>query len=150
MLQRALMDDVWDVVMVGFNLLNQSARQTIFPHTLARKVGTLVMFAVRRALSRPERLAELLAELSARGKISEAARRAGLEFLREDGGAQSLPDAAYRFCRYEPGVQVVLSGTSSLDHLEQNVASLLRADLRQADRARLIEAFRDVDDVSGH
>jgi aryl-alcohol dehydrogenase-like predicted oxidoreductase len=150
MLQRALTDDVWDVVMVGFNLLNQSARQTIFPHTLARHVGTLVMFAVRRALSRPERLAEVLAELSARGKISEATSRAGLEFLLEDGGALSLPDAAYRFCRYEPGAQVVLSGTSSLDHLEQNLASLLRTDLRQADRARLIEMFRDVDDVSGH
>src|SRR5688572_26779271 len=65
MLAQALEDDLWDVVMVGFNLLNQSARELVFARTLAQDVGTLIMFAVRRALSRPERLAELLAELHA-------------------------------------------------------------------------------------
>jgi predicted aldo/keto reductase-like oxidoreductase len=30
MMQRAVQDDYWDVVMVGFNILNQSARDRIF------------------------------------------------------------------------------------------------------------------------
>ena len=31
MLAQALKDDCWDVMMVGFNLLNQSARERVFP-----------------------------------------------------------------------------------------------------------------------
>ena len=50
MLQQALPDNLFDVVMVGFNLLNPSARKTVFPHTIVRDVGTLITFAVRRAL----------------------------------------------------------------------------------------------------
>ena len=34
MLQRALSDDLFDVVMIGFNLLNPSARESVFPGTL--------------------------------------------------------------------------------------------------------------------
>ena len=51
MLQRALQDDVWDVMMVGFNILNQSARERVFPTAMEKNVGILIMFAVRRALS---------------------------------------------------------------------------------------------------
>jgi L-galactose dehydrogenase len=149
MLQQALQDDLWDVVMLGFNLLNQSARERVLSLTLARGIGTLIMFAVRRASSRPERLAEVLAELCERGKISRQASLAGLDFLIHEGGATSLPDAAYRFCRHEPGAHVVLSGTSSLAHLAANVQSLQRADLPASDRARLLELFCGVDDISG-
>jgi aryl-alcohol dehydrogenase-like predicted oxidoreductase len=150
MLSLALQDDPWDVVMVGFNVLNQSARERVFPHTLARDVGTLIMFAVRRALSRPERLGELLRDLEQRGKISAEAARVGLEFLVHADGAESIPDAAYRYCRYEPGAHVVLVGTSNPAHLLQNIASLARPDLPASDRARLAELFGAVDDVSGH
>src|SRR5271168_2180949 len=50
MLPRALADDHFDVIMVGFNLVNPSARERVFPLTLAHDVGTLIMFAVRRQL----------------------------------------------------------------------------------------------------
>jgi aryl-alcohol dehydrogenase-like predicted oxidoreductase len=150
MLVRALQDDLWDVVMVGFNLLNQSARDKIFPLTLARNVGTLIMFAVRRALSRPDRLRELLGDLAARGKIGRELVDTGLDFLLHAEGARSLPDAAYRFVRDEPGAHVVLSGTGNVEHLLENVASLARPALPGRDRARLIELFRGVEDVSGH
>src|SRR3990172_244027 len=50
MLQRALEDRWWDVVMVGFNILNQSARAAVLSKTLERNTGVLVMFAVRKAL----------------------------------------------------------------------------------------------------
>jgi len=55
MLQKALKDDYWDVMMVGFNILNQSARERVFPVTMKKNIGTLIMFPVRLALSRPER-----------------------------------------------------------------------------------------------
>jgi aryl-alcohol dehydrogenase-like predicted oxidoreductase len=149
MLAQALEDDFWDVVMVGFNILNQSARRSVFPRTQAKNVGTLVMFAVRRAFSRPERLRELLSELGRRGLLSEEVERYGLEFVLGEG-ARSLPDAAYRFCLNEPGVHVVLSGTGSEQHLLENIASLSGEPLKPELRARLVRLFEGVGDVSGH
>ena len=45
----------------------------------------------------------------------------------------------YRFVRREPGVDVVMFGTSSIAHLRSNVASILRPPLPEADRVRLAE-----------
>ena len=36
MLSRAVQDDVWDVVMTGFTFFNQSARDVLFPTTIAQ------------------------------------------------------------------------------------------------------------------
>jgi len=161
MLQRALQDDVWDVMMVGFNLLNQSARELVFRRTIEKNIGILVMFAVRRALSRPEKLAEVLDELIAAGQLDPAdldradRNRAGpdpahtLDFLVHDSCAVSVPDAAYRFCRDEPGTHVILSGTGNPAHLTDNIESFCRPPLPDADRRRLEHIFRNVDSVTG-
>ena len=42
--------------MVGFNLLNQSARATVLPAARQKDIGVLIMFAVRLALSQPAKL----------------------------------------------------------------------------------------------
>ena len=151
MMSRAVQDDCWDVVMVGFNILNQSARQRIFPHTIRKGIGVLNMFAVRSALSRPAKLRETMDQLYQQNLIAREGLNESdpLNFLLHAGGAQSLPDAAYRFCRQEPGVHVVLSGTGNLEHLEENVASILRPPLPEKDRQRLMEIFAKVDNVSG-
>jgi predicted aldo/keto reductase-like oxidoreductase len=39
-----------------------------------------------------------------------------------NGGASSIIDAAYRFVRDEPGVDVVFFGTSDPDHLREDIA----------------------------
>jgi len=98
------------------------------------------------------RLSGLLADLRQRGLVDAETpgEGSGLDFLVRDGGATSLQDAAYRFCRHEPGVHVVLSGTGNLSHLESNVASLGRGPLPPEDVARLREMFARVDDVSGN
>jgi aryl-alcohol dehydrogenase-like predicted oxidoreductase len=152
MLQRALQDDVWDVMMVGFNPLNQSARESVFPQTIEKKIGVLVMFAVRRALSRPERLKEVLLELIERGEVDaqEVDMEEPLGFLVHKGGATSIPDAAYRFCRDEPGTHVILSGTGNPAHLQANLATFERPPLPEADRRRLEQIFRRVDSVAGN
>jgi L-galactose dehydrogenase len=77
-------------------------------------------------------------------------RRDPLGFLVREGGAASVVEAAYRFCRHEPGVHVVLTGTGDMAHLEQNVASIERGPLRTADLRRLEEIFGAVDSVSGN
>jgi aryl-alcohol dehydrogenase-like predicted oxidoreductase len=150
MAQDALEDDCWDVMMIGFNLLHQTARRLIFPRTIEKDIGTIIMFAVRRALSRPERLREVLTDLRERGKIDEdLPKQNPLGFLVYPGGAESVADAAYRFCRHEPGAHVILSGTGDIEHLKSNLASLNREDLPPADRARLQTLFARVDDVVG-
>lgn len=151
MLRLAVQDDVWDVMMVGFNLLNQSARDTVFRQTIKKDIGVLVMFAVRSALSRPEKLDEVIAELIERGQLDpdDINRDDPLGFLIHEGGALSLPDAAYRFARAEPGAHVILSGTGNPEHLRENVASFYRPPLPQADSQRLLSIFRNVDSVTG-
>ena len=151
MLQRALQDDVWDVMMVSFNIINPSARKTIFPLTREKNVGTLIMFAVRKALSQPEYLKEVVGKLVEEGLIDGGTLDPAdpLGFLVREGAASSIPDAAYRFCRHELGTDVILSGTSSLEHLEANVASLNRGPLPGQDLARLADLFEKVDTVTG-
>ena len=70
-------------------------------------------------------------------------------FLLTTGGATSLTDAAYRFCRDEPGTHVILSGTGNPDHLRANIESLSRPPLPAEVSARLRHIFRRVNSVSG-
>ena len=149
MLARAVRDDHWDVVMVGFNILNQSARERVLAETRRRGIGVLCMFAVRDALSHPEKLRETIGELVEHGLIDPAAvdLQNPLNFVAS--AAESLPDAAYRFCRAEPGIDVVLSGTGNLHHLETNVESILRPPLPADVHTRLVDLFARVDSVSG-
>jgi aryl-alcohol dehydrogenase-like predicted oxidoreductase len=152
MLSRAVQDDCWDVIMVGHNILNQSARERVLATTMEKNIGVLIMFAVRRALSDRKALAEALADLRERGRVDSklVGDETALDFLIHPGGATSLQDAAYRFARYEPGVHVVLSGTGRVEHLEANAESLSRPPLPAADVKRLQQMFAGVDDVSGN
>ena len=151
MLQRALEDDIWDVMMVGFNMLNQSARNTIFPKAMLNNIGIVVMFAVRAAFSRPERLNQIINQLIEKSQInvSDIDETDPLGFLIHDGGAISLTDAAYRFCHYEPGTHVIFSGTGTPTHLEANIESFSRPSLPQEDLVKLRNIFQNVDSVTG-
>ncbi len=152
MLQQALENGHWDVIMVGLSMLNQSARDRVFPKTLKDNVGTLVMFAVRRALSRPGRLREVWAELVQKGLVDRNAcnPKDPLDFLIREGKASTIMDAAYRFCRHEPGVHVALTGTGSADHLKANIESLTKPPLPAPVTARLKEIFARVDCITGN
>jgi L-galactose dehydrogenase len=143
MVQRAARDGVWDVAMFAFHMLHQNARRSVFPLTSEHRVGTLMMFAVRNIFSRPEQLATTLRELAADGLIPQdlADDPGPLGFLVHPGGAGSVIDAAYRFVRHEPGVDVVLFGTGEPAHLKSNIASILKPPLPEADRARLASLF---------
>ena len=152
MLQRATADDCWDVMMVGFNLLNPSARERVFPATQQRGIGTLIMFAVRRALSDPEELRRVVADLVDRGEVDAASvdLEDPLGFVVRDGAADSVVEAAYRYTRFEPGAHVVLTGTGKIAHLDENLASLSKGPLPQACLERLDAIFGRVDSVSGN
>jgi aryl-alcohol dehydrogenase-like predicted oxidoreductase len=151
MLTPAVQDDCWEVVMVGFNLLNQSARERILPFTQQKGMGTLCMFAVRRALSDPARLRALMQELIDSGEITDSHLGENpLDFLLAPGVADSITEAAYRYCRWEPGIDMILSGTGNLDHLKQNAKWINGPALPASVTSRLHEIFSSVDSVSGN
>lgn len=152
MLQESLGADLWDVVMVGFNLLNPSARRTVFPLTSEKRVGVLNMFAVRRALSQPERLRSLFGELLEQGLLAPDCIDSDdpLGFVLRESGAATLPEAAYRFCRHEPGVDVVLSGTGNAQHLRENIEAILKPPLAPAALQRLRELFGHLDSLTAN
>jgi aryl-alcohol dehydrogenase-like predicted oxidoreductase len=152
MLQQSLNEDLWDVVMVGFNLLNPSARRTVFSATRDKSVGVLNMFAVRRALSQPDRLTAIVADLIQKRAISRGAMSARdpLEFMLKESNAKTLPEVAYRFCRHERGVHVVLTGTGNPEHLKANVESILKPALPEPVLQKLEAIFGNLDTLTGN
>ncbi|MDD4461958.1 MAG: aldo/keto reductase [Clostridia bacterium] len=150
-LGRAARDEFWDVMMVGFNLLNQSARQRVLQPAAEHDIGTLDMFAVRRALISFEQLRPMLQSLKEDGLIeaSVADAEQPLSDLMEAADCSSLTELAYRFCVSEPNLHVILSGTGDPDHLHQNIRDIQMGPLPADVRNRLIQIFAAVDTVSG-
>lgn len=143
MLARAVEEPCWEVFMLGFSMMHQNARNHILPRTREKGVGTLCMFAVRNIFSKPDVLKRTFTELAAEGKVpaSLAAEKNPLGFLVHEGGAQSTTDAAYRFARHQPGIDIVLFGTGNAAHLRANIASILRPPLPAADVQKLYDLF---------
>jgi len=142
-MRRCVDDPQWEVIMLAFHMLHQTARTHIFPKTQAAGIGTAMMYVVRNVFSRPGLLAETVRDLIERGVLpADAVDPADpLGFLVHEGGAHSIIDAAYRFARHQPGADSVLFGTGNVDHLAANIASILRPPLPEADVARLHELF---------
>ena len=152
MFDQALQDDCWDVVMVGFNLINQSAQLRVLPATQAKGIGVEVMFAVRRALSHPEQLRTTVATLIEEGLVDPdlVDRDDPVGFLVHEAGASSVVDAAYRFVGHEPGCHIVLTGTGSVDHLRRTWHPSTPPHSLAAALDRLAQLFGRVDNVSGN
>ena len=149
MLGWALNEACWEVVMFAFHMMNQNARQAVFPLSQANGIGTLLMFVVRRIFSDPGYLRETMARLAEAGAVPQslAGTDRPLDFLLHDGGALTVIEAAYRFARHEPGADVVLFGTGSAEHMTRNVESILKPRLPEADLEVLRESFGDLEGV---
>ena len=149
MLQLACRDNCWDCLMVGFNLLNTSARRNVFPASRQHRMGILNMFAVRHALRNLTNFGPVLNRLVELGQVprDEIDFENPLGFLLEE--ADSLPEAAYRYCLHDPDLHVVLSGTGSMQHLQENFRSAEKGPLSQSTIAKLNKMFGKVDSESG-
>ncbi len=151
MLLRALKDDVWDVVMVGFNMINQTAIRDVLPLCVEKDVGTLCIYAVRSHLATLEGAKKLVGDAIAAGEVDPADLDPDnpLGFVLQDSGAPSLTNACYRFNRHTPGAHVILTGTGSVAHLEDNVRSINDGPLPPALIEKLSRIFGRVTSVSG-
>ena len=144
-LSKALDADCFDVMMFAFSLMNHNAKKVLFPRTMEKSIGTMVMFAVRSLFSVPGRLQRDIKELVDKDQLprwfSETENPLG--FLIKEGGANSVMDACYRYARHEKGADTVLFGTGSLEHLEINLASILAPRLPK-------EVLNKIDENFGH
>lgn len=149
MLQRAVQDDCWEVMMLGFHMMNQKARSNVFPYTLQRGIGTLLMFVVRSIFSIPGRLQASMKTLAEQGRVPVwlAETDDPLGFLVHEDGATSVIDAAYRFARHEPGSDVVLFGTGDSGHLRTNIESILKPPLPTQDVEKLYDLFGELEGI---
>jgi len=132
--------------------LNPGARKDVFRTTQKQGVGVINMYAVRRGLSQPGLLKSICADLVKKGVVAARSLNSNdpLDFIIKDGQVSSVPEAAYRFCRHEPGVHVVLTGTGNPDHLKSNVEAITKPPLTEPVLHRLEEVFGNVDWVSGN
>src|SRR5690606_8133940 len=126
MLTRAVADRHFDVIMLALNIFNQTALKSVLPQAKANDLGTMGVFAVRGPLGKMETALKLLNKLVAAGEIDVADLDGDrpLDFLLQEGVASSLPDAAFRFTRHAPGIDMVLFGTGNPDHVREDVLSL--------------------------
>ena len=129
-----------------------SARKKIFPICDERKVGTQVMFAVRRALSDYSRINKVIAKLLEQNEVDKDLidESNPLGFVVENQDVGSIVEAAYRFCSREFGVDLVLVGTGSKDHLSDNVDAVNSDALPKEILERLDALFGEVSSVSGN
>ena len=151
MSMMALEDDLFDVIMLGYNMLNFSARKKMLKLTKEQGVGTLCMFAVRNAMSNRQSERELLEKLITLGQVNEKDIdiEEGLMYLVNNGYADSIMEAGYRFCNHSAGIDVTLFGTSNLEHLKENINSLTMPALSQEALDWIEKVFANVDSISG-
>jgi L-galactose dehydrogenase len=152
MLQVATRTDVWDVIMVGLNFINQTALAEVLPNARVRGIGTLCMYAVRWGLVDHRQAGLLIEEAVKRGEIDRSAIDPAnpLGFLEENGKPIPLTEAAYRFCRHAPGMDVILTGTSKLAHLEDNIRAIQAPPLPTPVLDRLRKVFGNVSSITGN
>jgi aryl-alcohol dehydrogenase-like predicted oxidoreductase len=120
MLRAAVGEACVDTIMVGFNVRNASAAEFVIPKANAAGIGVIGMFALR----------------GLEGKADEMTR------IAQQAGIGSLSELAYRYCRHQAGMHVVLTGTGNPAHLKQNIAAALASPLPPSvlDRLRALQA----------
>lgn len=137
--------ELWDVVMLKYGILNQWMAKDALPLATEFDVGVLNMASVRIKLPVPALLEELIAEWKEKGYISADSIPTSdpLGWLVHDD-VDSVVSAAYKFAADHPAIGSVITGTSSMAHLEANIASLEEPRLPEGDSARLKSLFGDV------
>ena len=150
-LARGLRDDLFDSVVVAYNMINQSAEREVLPLCQANNAGSHAIFAVRRLFTDNARIQETLAELKRKAVV-------GSEEIADDDPFGWLPDdapptlvsAAYKFCLSNPAVSTVITGPSHLAQLTENVAAATGSPLPEEHMQRLRHIFGGVTEVIGN
>lgn len=147
-----LASDAVDVVMVAYNMINQSARRLVHPVCVENDIGVLNIFTVRNVFRFPERIRETIMDLKERGLINSNGIPADkpLDWLLEDDQTESFVEAAYRFAAYSEGVTTVMMGTLNIGRLEENIRNILKGPLPEEHIEKLHLLFNEVQEPVGN
>jgi aryl-alcohol dehydrogenase-like predicted oxidoreductase len=147
---------------VFYNLLNPTAGgaadgpfpgidfKGVLPHAKRKRIGTIGVRALAAGalsgISGKQPTAAPSVAPIASGPTYEADVRAAdiLRKLVKDGYVRSLPEAAYRFIISHDAISTVLVGASTLDHLEQAAAAVVKGPLPAAALTRLSELWSEL------
>jgi aryl-alcohol dehydrogenase-like predicted oxidoreductase len=147
---------------VFYNLLNPSAGggaqgptvpldfKALLPRAKQKGVGTIGVRALAggalSGVSGRHPIAMPSVPPIASGPTYEADVRAAeiLKKLVKDGYAGSLPEAAYRFIISHDAISTTLVGASTLEHLEQAAAAVIKGPLPPAALTRLAELWKEM------
>jgi L-galactose dehydrogenase len=145
MLRSVLPRGIFDVAMVGYNVLSPAPATHVFPLAEAHDVGIAIMCAVRGILLSPQRIREVVGEWKGEGLLPHDAvpDDEPLGWLLGPW-AESVPAAAYKFAADHPAVSTVLTGTGRIAHLEENARAILGTKLPPEIVRRAIETFGPV------
>lgn len=150
-LRLCLEDDLFDVVMVAYNMINQSAEHTVFPLCRQHDVGVMNIYSVRRVFSDPVRIKEVIAELVDMGLIEPDMLPSDdpLGWLVDDD-VKSVIEAAYRFVAGHPAISTIMTGTINIQHLAENVEIVQLPSLSKEKITRLKNVFGNIAEPIGN
>jgi aryl-alcohol dehydrogenase-like predicted oxidoreductase len=151
-LRAALPTGKLDVAMVGHNMINQSARQWVFPYCAEHNLGVFNIFTVRNVFWNLPRLREVLADMVERGVVmaSDVDLERPLQWLLDEAGCKSLVEAAYRYAAYTNPVSTVMCGGLQYHEIKENVGSFAAGPLPAAAVERLRRIFSKVAEPVGN
>ena len=138
--QRALEEhpDLWDTIMLKYGILNQYAAKKVLPLAQEHGVAILNMAPVRFTLTRRHEFEQQLKAWRSEGEIDvdHPKIRDGLDWL-INKDVPSIIAAGYKFAADHPAISTVITGTSNIRHLEDNVAAFENPSLSD-DHTRLL------------
>lgn len=149
-LSKAVGDDLIEVVMVAYNMMNQSAERTVFPTCREKDVGAMGIFTVRNAFSQPEALERTVRDLKAQGLLGDDVPDEDPLGWLVDDEEPSLVSTGYRFSLSNDAISTIMTGTIDIAHLEANVASIQKPPLSPEKIRRLKELFGHLSEVVGN
>ena len=116
--------EIWDTIMLKYGILNQYAAKYVLPLAQKHGVAILNMAPVRFTLTRQHEYAQLLDQWRVEGEIDvdHPKLRDGLDWL-ITADAPTIIAAGYKFAADHPGISTVITGTSNIKHLEENIAA---------------------------
>jgi aryl-alcohol dehydrogenase-like predicted oxidoreductase len=145
MLHTALDDNVFDTIMVGYNFVNPTPEHYLLPMALQKNIGVICMVAVSQLLNWPGYMRKKITELKTRGVIEydNLPKNNLLSYLAKRD-TLSLPAAGYKYAAAHPAIATVLTGTTNIEHLEDNTRAILGLPLPEQEMAHLRRIFSNL------
>ena len=152
-LARGLQDDLFDVAMVAYNMINQSAERSVFPLCQRQNVGVMAIYVVREVFSKPQRLREVIDDLKERGLLSPDALTGDDPMgwlLDYRTPVSEIINAAYRFVAHHDAVSTVMTGALKAAHLAENLQTVAQPPLPKAQLEHLKTLFGHISEPIGN